>query len=165
MDAGFLMMAIVGIVLVVVVSFLVRSFMKFILIGAIIYLLFHFGFIWGVDDLNDKLQLNRFFNPDANKSIQSTYGTFADKREQFGVVKTEEVKKVIDSTIQSAIQEAGNQINSVDKEALLKELQTKLEAYNDGEVKEAIKQSHTELQKVMTSKQVDSLKKEQSQGK
>lgn len=160
MDVGFLAMAVIGIGAILVISFLVRSFMKFILIGGVIYLLFHLGFIWGVDDLNNKLQLNRFFNPDANEKIQAAYGTFSDKREQFGVVNTEEVKKVIDTTIQNAITEAGNQISSVDKEALLKELQAKLEAYSDGVVKEAVNQSQAELEKVMTPEQIDAITKE-----
>ncbi|WPS85404.1 hypothetical protein SMD22_01890 (plasmid) [Brevibacillus halotolerans] len=163
MDVGFLTMVVIGIAVVIVVSFLVRSFMKFIIIGGIIYLLFHLGFIWGVDDLNDKFHLNGLFNPEANKTIQSSYGKFADKREQFGVVDTKEIKKVIDETIQKSVAEAGNQISSINREALIKELQMKLEAYRDGEVKEAIQQSQTELQKVMTDNQVASLTKDRAQ--
>jgi hypothetical protein len=157
MDTGFLTMIIIGIIVVVVISFLVRSFIKFIIIGVIVYFLFHMGFIWGVGDLNEKLQLDKLFNSSANEKIQSSYDTFAEKRDEHAVVNTNEVKKIIDTTIQKAITEAGNHIKSVDKEALLKELQEKLKAYEGDSVEKAVLQSEPSLKKVMTPEQIKAL--------
>ncbi|WCF11414.1 hypothetical protein NDS46_31140 (plasmid) [Paenibacillus thiaminolyticus] len=108
-----LVVLIVFIFLALVIAFLVKSFLKFVLIGVIAYVLFHIGFIWGVDDLNNKLQLSRWFNEEANQKIQDVYSDFTEKRDEHGVVNTEEVKKALDDTIRY-------------KEDLLNKLQEKL---------------------------------------
>lgn len=159
MDLGFLGFAAVGVVLIIVVSFLVRSFMKFILIGVIVYFLFHFGFIWGVGDLNDKLHLDRFLNKGANEKLQSAYGNFADKRNENAIVNTDEVKKAIDEALQKSIEEAGHKLSEVDREALLKQLKEKLQSYDVDKVNAAIDQSQEMLKQVMTKEQIETIQK------
>ncbi|ADO59459.1 hypothetical protein [Paenibacillus polymyxa] len=158
-DVNFLSLVVIAIIAVVVISFLVRSFMKFIIIGVVIYFLFMMGFVWGVDDLNHKLHLNQIFNASANDKVQSTYGSFVKKREEHSVVNTKELQNVIDQTIQKAIVDAGNRIKAVDKDALLKELQLKLEGYDEEDIQKALKQSGSNLHQVMTPEQVKTLAK------
>lgn len=151
----------VGVVIVLAVAILVKSMLKFVLIGAVVYFLFHLGFVWGVDDLNNKLHLSRWFNDDANKSIQTAYEDFTEKRDEYGVINKDEVmkvKQVIDDSIQKALTEAKNQYDSIDKVALLQELQAKLKEYEDALVNEAINESQDELETVMTTEEVNSLK-------
>jgi len=135
----------IGLVIVAVVAFLVKSFIKVVIIAIVIYVLFHLGFIWGVDDLNSKLHLDKFFNPDVHEQIQSEYENFGEKREEYSVVDTEEIKRVVDDTLQKAWNGAEEKINSVDKEALLEELKQKLESYNSEDVKKVLEEKKEEL--------------------
>lgn len=134
-----IILILVGVVAVGVVSFLVKSFMKFVIIGAIIYGLFHLGFIWGVDDLNNKLHLSKFFNQEANESIQNAYSDYTAKRDEKSVVNAQEIKKVVDETIQKAVSEAKAKATSVDREAIMNELEEKLRAYGTAVVEQAKK--------------------------
>lgn len=157
MDLGFLGFAAVGVILIIVICFLVRSFMKFILIGAVVYFLFQFGFIWGVGDLNDKLHLDRFLHSGANEKVQSAYGSFAEKRKENAIVNTDEVNKAIDETIQKTIKEAGNKLNEVDREALLKRLKEKLQSYDVNDVNAAIDQAQEKLKQAMTKEKAETI--------
>ncbi|MBP1308691.1 hypothetical protein JOD82_001711 [Paenibacillus sp. 1182] len=160
-DVNFLSLVVIAIIAVVVISFLVRSFMKFIIIGVVIYFLFMMGFVWGVDDLNHKLHLNQIFNASANEKVQSAYGSFVKKRDEHSVLNTKDLKNTIDETIQKAIADAGNRIKAVDKDALLKELQMKLDGYDEEDIQKALKQSESNLNQVMTPEQVKTLRKNQ----
>lgn len=148
----------VAALIILVVAFLVKSMLKFVIIGVAVYFLFHLGFIWGVDDLNSKLQITRWFNEEASGDIQNAYSDFTEKRDEYGVVNTEEVKKVIDETLNNAMTKAKNQVDAIDKEALVKELQEKLKQFEDATVDEAIDESQNELGTVMTTEDVNTLK-------
>lgn len=102
MTTDIVLLFLIGLALVAVVAFLVKSFIKVVIIAIIIYVLFHLGFIWGVDDLNSKLHLDKLFKPDVHEQIQNEYGNFGDKREEYGIVDTDEIKKVVDDTLQKA---------------------------------------------------------------
>lgn len=145
MDFDMLLLIGIGLAIVIIVSFLVRSLLKIIIICGVIYFLFHIGFIWNADDLNEKLSFTRYFNPEVQKKIESVYGDFAEKRNQHEVVNVDEVKKVIDDTIQSAIIKAENKMSKIDKEELLKELEEKLKGIDTSTAKQAIDKAQEKL--------------------
>jgi hypothetical protein len=146
-----LIVLVVGIVAVILAWFLVKSFMKFIIIGVIVYTLFHVGFIWKPDELNSKLHLSSFLTADAGKKFQDAFTIFSNKRDEYAVVNTVEIKRVIDTSIQNALTQAKNEANSVDKQALLNNLKSQLEQFDTASVNQAIKDAQAELQKVNIS--------------
>lgn len=158
MDFNMLLLIGIGLAIVAIVSFLVRSLLKIVIICVAIYFLFHFGFIWNMDDLNEKFSFTKFFNPEVQEKIESAYGDFAEKRDQHGVVNVDEVKKVIDDAIQSAIIKAGNKIGEIDKDALLKDLENKLKGIDASTATQAVEQAQEKLKEVnLSTEEVQSI--------
>ena len=138
-----IILALIGVV--VTVAWLFRSILTFVLLAIAIYVLFHIGFIWGYDDMNKYLHLDTFLKPEVSEKLETEFGTFEKKREEFGVVETEEIKRVVDESLQNAWEEAGQRYDAIDKEALIKELEAKLESYNQEEVDKAIEEVEAEI--------------------
>jgi hypothetical protein len=129
------------------IGFLLKSFARIILVLGIAYLLFHLGFIWGADDLNEKLHLNQLLKPDVSEKIQKSYQDFSQRREQNGVVETEKIKTVIEKTIHSALTRASNDIQKVDKEKLIQDLQSKLQHFDKKTTAQVLEDLRPELAK------------------
>ena len=139
---------IVGIIAgIALISFLVKSFIKIVLILGLIYLLFHLGFIWGADDLNEKLHLEKFLKPDVTEQIQEKYSSFTEKREESGVLDTELVRKTINDSIQDALTLASDEVRNVDKEKLIADLSEKLRNFDQEAVAQALDELKEELAK------------------
>lgn len=130
------------IVVVGIIGYLVKSLVKVAVIGLIIYLLFNVAFVWGADEVMTKLGLDRFLKPEVSQQVKSEYETFVQKREEYGVVDTTEIKNVVEATLQESLKQAGDQWSAVDKQALLDELKQKLAEYDS----EAVQQALDELQ-------------------
>jgi hypothetical protein len=129
------------------IGFLLKSFARIILVLGITYLLFHLGFLWGADDLNEKLHLNQLLKPDVSEKLQKSYHDFSQRREQTEVVETEKIKAVIEETIQSALKRASNEIQKVDKEKLIQELQSKLQHFDQQTTAQVLEDLRPELAK------------------
>jgi uncharacterized membrane protein YhiD involved in acid resistance len=132
---------------IALIGFLVKSFVKIVLILGLIYLLFQLGFIWGVDDLNEKLHLDKFLKPEVTEQIQEKYDQFSQKRDETGVLDTELVRKTINDTIQVALTEASDEIRNVDKEKLIEDLSIKLQNFDTEAVAKALDELKAELAK------------------
>lgn len=140
-----------GIILIVLavlalIGWLFRSLIKLVLVVGFVYLFFHIGFIWGYDEVNELFHLDKFLKPEVSENLASTYDTIEQKREEYGVVQTEEIKKVMDETLQKAWEEAGNAYSSIDKEALIQELKEKLDSYSQEEIDQAVEQMDQQLE-------------------
>lgn len=129
--------------IIAIVGWLFRSMIKLVFVVIFIYLLFHIGYVWGFDEMNKVFHLDRFLKPEVSEQIATQYDTLEQKREEFGVVQTDEMKRVMDEALLKAWDEAGQKYSSIDKEALLKELKEKLASYSQEEVDQAL--SETEL--------------------
>lgn len=139
---------IVGVIAgIALISFLVKSFIKIVLILGLIYLLFHLGFIWGADDLNEKLHLDRFLKPEVTEQIQDKYNSFSDKREELGILDTELARKAIDDSIQEALALASEEARKVDRERLIADLNEKLKNFDQKAVSQALEDLKGELAK------------------
>ena len=147
MEGNIIIYILIALIVVAVVGFLVKSFMKVVLVLALIYLLFQLGFLWGVDDLNEKLHLNKILKPEVNEQIQEGYKNFAEKREEMGVVDTKEVDKIIDTTIQKTLENASNKVQNVDKDQLIRDLGEKLKDFDIDTVEKALQHFGSELAK------------------
>lgn len=147
MELNWVITFIVIIGIIAIAGFLLKSFAKVILILGVIYVLFHLGFIWGVDDLNDKLHLNKFLKPEVNEQVQETYSKFAEKRDKTGVIDKDLVKKTIDDSLQIALTKASNEIKNIDKEALIQDLSEKLRNFDTETVAKVLNDLKAELAK------------------
>lgn len=152
MEFSWLMAFIVVVILIAVVGFVMKSFAKMVLLLGIIYLLFNLGFIWGVDDLNEKLHLNKILKPAVNEKLNESYGDFSKRRDETGVIESKLIQKTIRDTIHTALNNASNKIENVDKKELAKNLQTKLKSFNQKDVDTALKDFDSELKKYGISK-------------
>lgn len=142
--------AIILIVLAVLalIGWLFRSLIKLVLVIAFIYLFFHIGFIWGFDEVNKYFHLDVFLKPEVTENIASQFDTLEQKREEFGVVQTEEMERIMDEALQKAWEEAGNAYNSIDKEALKKELEERLSSYTQEEIDQAVEQMDQQVEEL-----------------
>ncbi|PLS15036.1 hypothetical protein CVD28_24460 [Bacillus sp. M6-12] len=140
-----LFVAIVGVL--AIIGFLLKSFIKVILVLGVIYLLFHLGFIWGVGDLNEKLHLDKFLKPEVSQQIQEKYDDFSNRREENGVVETQLIEKTINDSLQVALTKASDEIRNIDKEALIQDLSDKLRNFDTEEVAQALDNLKAELAK------------------
>lgn len=146
-ETSWILIFIAIVVVIALVGFLMKSFAKIIIILGVVYLLFHLGFIWGVDDLNEKLHLNKFLKPEVNEQVQKTYSDFSKRREENGVMDTEAVRKAIDDTIQKAVAQASNEMKNVDKEQLIQDLKVKLQSFDSETVAKVLNELKAELAK------------------
>lgn len=137
----------------VVISFLLKSFAKIVLLLGLIYLLFHLGFLWGADDLNEKLHLNQFLKPEASQQLDQKYSDFTKKRDDSGIIETEAVRKAIDTAIQDTLAKSSKQLQEVDKEQFLKDLNTKLQSFDTGTVIKVLDGLKEELAKYNVTEQ------------
>lgn len=147
MSSTWILIFIAVVVGLALIGFLLKSFARIILVLGIAYLLFHLGFIWGADDLNEKLHLNQLFKPDVSEKIQRSYHDFSQRREQNGAVETEKIKAVIEETIHSNLTKASNEIQKVDKEKLIQELQSKLQQFDQQATAQVLEDLRPELAK------------------
>jgi hypothetical protein len=53
------------------------------------------GFVWGPNDLNEKLGLNKYLTPQASQQVDSFYDKFTQKRDQYGskVINQDQMKQ------------------------------------------------------------------------
>lgn len=75
-----------------VVGYLMKSFIKVVVVLGLAYLLFHVGFLWKTEDLS-KLHLNTFLKQETNQQVQDKYSEFTKKREEKGVVNNPPLKR------------------------------------------------------------------------
>lgn len=148
---------IIGVIVISIIFFIVRSVIKLLFIVGIIFLLFHLGFLWAGDDLNSKLGLNQVLEPEVNEVVQSEYDRFAEKREEHAVIDTEKLKDLINQTAQNIIGETEKAVSNIDKDVILKELEEKLQNYEvqPEDIEKALKES--ELQNNFTEEELQEL--------
>lgn len=140
--------------IIALIGWLFRSLLKLVVALVFVYILFHVGFIWGFDEMNKVFHLDSFLKPEVSEKIASQYDNLEQKREEYKVVETNEIKRVMDEALLKAWTEAGNTYSSIDKEALMKELEAKLASYSQEEVEQAMEQVEV---------QIDSMTEQESQ--
>jgi len=90
---------IIGMIIVAIISYFVRSFIKVVLIAVLIYLLFHIGFIGDSKDLSHYLKLDKLFSSDVNEEIQHHYHSYTEKREAHETKPINEIKSHIEDAL------------------------------------------------------------------
>lgn len=80
---------------VMLIGVIFKTAMKFFVVSIAIFVLFGLGFVWGPNDLNEKLGLNKYLTSQTEQKVDSFYGKFAEKREQHGnkVINQDQMKK------------------------------------------------------------------------
>ncbi|WCK57668.1 hypothetical protein PP175_26905 (plasmid) [Aneurinibacillus sp. Ricciae_BoGa-3] len=138
----------IGVVVgIAILSFLMKSFVKLILVLGIIYLLFQLGFIWNAQDLQSKLHLDKFLKPQVSKQIETNYNQFAQKRDSTGILETNLIKKEINDSINQALTNASNRIENVDKKKLIADLNAKLTNFDAKSVSQVLDSLKAQLAK------------------
>jgi len=148
MELSTIITIIIAIIIIIIVTWLFRTLLKFVLIAIFVYFAFHVGFVWGFDDINKFFHLDKFLKEEASQTLESKYSTLEEKRAEFGIVNTDEMKRVVDQKLIDAWEEADKVYESIDKEALIKDLQEQLDAYTKEEIEEAVEKAELELKEV-----------------
>lgn len=103
---------IISIVVLFLFVKLIKVSVKLVIVMGIILLLFRLGYIWGIDDLNSKLNLQRYLHEDANQTFTEGFEIFETNREDLAVINVnnidEDVSVLIDKAIEKTIEEVGN---------------------------------------------------------
>ena len=105
--------AIIGcLVIILVLSYLIKSFIKVVIVCIAIGILFNLGFVWGADDLNNKLGLRNFFTNDSSEKIQDGYGDYAQKRQENMIIDTNAIKQSVIEKGEGAVDKIKGQITN-----------------------------------------------------
>ena len=84
-----LAIAVVGcLVVILLLSILIKSFIKIVIVCITIGILYNLVFVWGTDDIKNKLRLHNFFGDDSSEKIQDSYEDYAQKREENMIIGT-----------------------------------------------------------------------------
>ena len=126
MDNNVLILFIVGVVVVTVIGFCLKSFAKLIICLAVIALLFKLGFVWGPNDLNEKLHLDKVLNLNHKEKVLNAVESFSDKRELNEIVDPEKVGDVFNEAITDGAQRIGEKVKDADVDKILKDLKNKI---------------------------------------
>lgn len=126
MENSFPILFVVGVVIIVGIAFLLKSFAKIVLALVAIVILFNMGFIWGVDDLNEKLHLDKILKNNYNEQIMDTLDTFDKKREETAVIDTTALKEVVEEQVKEGVDVVKENIEKIDKDKIIADLQSKL---------------------------------------
>ncbi|MDF2880105.1 MAG: hypothetical protein K0R54_662 [Clostridiaceae bacterium] len=132
--------------------FFVKSLIKFVIFLGIIYLLFNIGFLWNSEDFSN-LPLGGVLKNGYDNVAQNTYDGLVKKREETGIIDSENIKNTIDTTIENALENAKDEISNIDKQKLIDELNSKLANYDQETITEALYGLKSELEKYNVSEQ------------
>lgn len=138
---------IIGFIAVVIgisiIAFVMKTFVRMAIILGVVYLLFHLGYVWGADDLNEKLGLDKWL--DKSEQVQSAYGDFAKERDEKKMVNTDVISQRIDQAIQGAVDESVKQAKKVDKQQLISTLRKALQSFDAQQVEDALEKADKKL--------------------
>lgn len=106
---------IIGMVVVAIISYFVRSFIKIVFVAVLIYLLFHIGFIWESNDLSRYLKLDKWFSPEVSEEIQHHYNSYTEKRNEHETKQMSEIKSHIEKSLNEAWNDSKERVQSFQK--------------------------------------------------
>lgn len=117
----------VCILVVSILNFLLKSFVKVVIGVIIIALLFKIGFIWNADEISNNLKLNKFLKPEYQEKIETGIEDFVQKRNASEIIDANELEKAVKEAVSTTTKKAMEELSEVDKQKLLDDLFNKLE--------------------------------------
>ncbi|MFJ8528679.1 hypothetical protein [Bacillus sp. NPDC094106] len=82
---------IIALIVLFVFSFFMKEFTKLALVLLAIIVLFGAGFIWGPEDLNEKLNLHEWLSKESSQKVDTVSGELEKKREENEVIDTQHI--------------------------------------------------------------------------
>lgn len=101
---------IIIIAILAVVGFIVKEFTKLALISVVIIILFGAGFVWGPEDLNEKLGLHEILTEESSQQVDTFVTEFDSKREENKVVDTQHIADKATETGENVMTKAKNKV-------------------------------------------------------
>lgn len=141
------------IIILVFLIYVVKMSIKVAAAVFIAYILFNIAFIWSADETMTNLQVNRFLKEDAAQTVESSLSVFEAKREEKGVVDTEEVRRTMDQTIQFASEQGSEKT----KELLAQDWSQLFAGMNKEEVRQAMEETKAIWAPVFTEKEMEEI--------
>lgn len=83
---------IVAFIVICFIGYLIKTSIKMAIAVIIIMTLFGIGYIWGPNDLNEKLGLNKWLNPEYSQKVNNFAMDFEDKRSENSILNQGEMK-------------------------------------------------------------------------
>lgn len=135
------MVIIFGCIIVIsVLAFLLKSFVKVFLAFIIIALLFKIGFIWTPDEIINNLKLDRFVKSEYQERLEDGLNGLVDKRKDNEIIDANEIENVVKEVIDAKTQEALSKLSEVEVKKVMDDLSQKLEGLDDEEIDKKIKE-------------------------
>lgn len=104
MNPSILKAIILGIVVLGIAIYILKSFIKAIIVTVVIVLLFRIGWVYNSNDLKHKI-LPDNINSEKIENIFSVYDSYVDKRKEHEVIDTEEIDNMIREEMQKKVDE------------------------------------------------------------
>lgn len=143
--------------IIAVLAFIFKSFIKLILLLGIIYLIFHIGFLWDSEELQNNLPIFSFFKTEYREQIKEGYDGFADRRDEYGVIDTDAIEEEIRNILDEAMIKAENQLDKIDTDKLLDDLNKKLEELDPQIAEDIFRDLKEDLQKYLSEREIEEL--------
>lgn len=86
---------IIGLVVVVVGIFILKSVIKAIILGIVILIVFRIGWVYDADDIITKFHLNKVLKPEHVEEFQKGYSHYEDEREKDAIVDAKQLDEYI----------------------------------------------------------------------
>lgn len=89
---------IVSFIIICIIGYLIKMSMKLLIVTLLIMILFGAGYIWGPNDLNEKLGLNKWLKPEYSQKVNDFTTVFDAKRKENSVLNQDEIKNTYNKT-------------------------------------------------------------------
>lgn len=83
---------------IVVIGYLIKTATKLAIAIIAIIVLFGAGFIWGPNDFNEKLGLNKILKPEYSEKVDNFIDTFDKKRDENSVIDQDKLEEVYNNS-------------------------------------------------------------------
>lgn len=144
------LLIVISVVIWIIKLAIVRVIMVGIL-GIVVYVLFHVAFIWSFEEVDNVLHFDKWLAPETVESLSGGFQEFEVERGEHAVIDQQLMAENIDKAIGDAKTSAGNAYESIDQEALRKQIILEYEKYGKEAVDQALLELEEQLEKEQTT--------------
>ena len=128
METSWVLWLIIGIIIFSVIGFLLKSFVRVVLIFIVAAFIFKLAFVWDTNEISQYLMLDTIIRDEHQEIVNKGIAGFVEKRESNEIIDTDAIENLVEEGLKNKSKEIKNEIDSTDKDKLLADLETKIEA-------------------------------------
>lgn len=136
---GSLIVAAMALVGIMVAWFLLRTAIKFLIIGVLIYVLFHMAFVWSGEETGNALQIERWMQAEQVPQAEEALSAYTEKRDAHAVIDTVEIRDNVELFLNDIRRASEARIKEADYSDIVASLTAQFESLTKEEQQEVAK--------------------------